>query len=233
MDKKQSKTKELSLRNKEYSIANPTDMSKLAVILKNHIIKNKLYAPIAGKNYVMVEGWQFAGGMMGIFPQVKEVKQIEPNTWMAQVEIIHQKTGQVISTGYALCSKKESKKSSFDEYAILSMAQTRAIGKAYRNIIGWIMKLAGYEATPAEEMVKGKIEATSTEAELQRDIDSLGNSPKIDELKKMLNGKSDEEKLADLKKRAGVQLKDFRITGGHASNLQALLLNQTVTNKEK
>jgi len=233
MDKKQSKTKKLSLRNKEYSIINPTDMSKLAVILKNHIIKNKLYAPIAGKNYVMVEGWQFAGGMMGIFPQVKEVKQIEPNTWMAQVEIIHQKTGQVISTGYALCSKKESKKSSFDEYAILSMAQTRAIGKAYRNIIGWIMKLAGYEATPAEEMVKGKIEATPVETEIQGDIDSLGTSPKIDELKKLLKGKSDEEKIADLKKRTGVQLKDFRITEKHASMLQALLLNQTVTNKEK
>ena len=34
------------------------------------------------------------------------------------------------------------------------MAQTRAIGKAYRNVIGWVMKLAGYEATPSEEMAK-------------------------------------------------------------------------------
>ena len=34
------------------------------------------------------------------------------------------------------------------------MAQTRAIGKAYRNLIGWVMKMAGYEATPKEEMVK-------------------------------------------------------------------------------
>jgi len=34
------------------------------------------------------------------------------------------------------------------------MAQTRAIGKAYRNVIGWVIKLAGYEGTPSEEMVK-------------------------------------------------------------------------------
>jgi len=34
------------------------------------------------------------------------------------------------------------------------MAQTRAIGKAYRNKIGFIMKLAGFQGTPAEEMKK-------------------------------------------------------------------------------
>ena len=43
-------------------------------------------------------------------------------------------------------------KRSFDEYAICSMAQTRAVGKAYRLLIGWLMKSAGYEATPLEEM---------------------------------------------------------------------------------
>ena len=32
------------------------------------------------------------------------------------------------------------------------MAQTRAIGKAYRNLLAWLMKAAGFEATPAEEM---------------------------------------------------------------------------------
>ncbi len=39
-----------------------------------------------------------------------------------------------------------------DEYAILSMAQTRAVGKAFRNQLAWLMKAAGFEATPAEEM---------------------------------------------------------------------------------
>jgi hypothetical protein len=32
------------------------------------------------------------------------------------------------------------------------MAQTRATGKAFRNLISWLMKAAGFEATPAEEM---------------------------------------------------------------------------------
>ena len=32
------------------------------------------------------------------------------------------------------------------------MAQTRAEGKAFRMILAWLMKAAGFEATPAEEM---------------------------------------------------------------------------------
>jgi hypothetical protein len=32
------------------------------------------------------------------------------------------------------------------------MSQTRAIGKAYRIYLGWIMKMAGFESTPLEEM---------------------------------------------------------------------------------
>jgi hypothetical protein len=39
------------------------------------------------------------------------------------------------------------------------MAQTRAIGKAYRNLLAWLMKAAGFEATPAEEMDFAKEEA--------------------------------------------------------------------------
>jgi hypothetical protein len=50
---------------------------------------------------------------------------------------------------------ERSKEKGFDEYAILSMAQTRAIGKTYRNVIGFVMKTAGYEARPAEEMTRG------------------------------------------------------------------------------
>ena len=37
-------------------------------------------------------------------------------------------------------------------YARRSMAQTRATGKACRLAFSWIMALAGYEPTPAEEM---------------------------------------------------------------------------------
>lgn len=149
-----AKNKEIVVKT-GYDLARPDQMSGLAKVLKEHIVKHKLYVTITGKNYVMVEGWQFGGGMMGLFPRVAKVENLSSGNevkWQATVEIVENKSGKVVSIGYAVCSNKEGKKKSFDEYAVLSMAQTRAIGKAYRNLLGWVMKLASFEATPSEEM---------------------------------------------------------------------------------
>ena len=94
---------------------------------------------------------------MGTYPRIVRVENMStPNEmkWKAEAEIVKMDDGKNIGYGFAICSNREYKKVKFDEYAILSMAQTRAIGKAYRNLIGWVMKLAGYEGTPSEEMVK-------------------------------------------------------------------------------
>lgn len=159
-------TKELVIKD-DFKISQPSKMSEMAGILKTHIVNQKLYTTISGKNYVHVEGWQFAGGMLGIFPKVTEVEDLSKENeikWKATVELID-RSGNVVSTGFAICSNKEIKKRGFAEYAVLSMAQTRAIGKAYRNIIGWVMKLAGYESTPSEEMSDKTVEKKTKEVE--------------------------------------------------------------------
>ncbi len=151
---KTAETKEIAVKN-NYSLDKIKDMTMMAKVLKNHVVHHKLYTNIKGKNYAHVEGWQFAGGLMGLHPRVTSVENLSNDKelkWRADVEIVETKTGRVISNGFAICSNKEAIKKSFDEYAVLSMAQTRAIGKAYRNLIGWVMKLAGYEGTPSEEM---------------------------------------------------------------------------------
>lgn len=131
-------------------------MGAMSKVLQDYIKKQGLSVNIVGKDYAMVEGWQFAGGLMGIYPRIKRVENLSSGAekkWLAEVELVD-RTDKVVGIGIAICSNAENKKRGFDEYAVLSMAQTRAIGKAYRNLIGWVMKLAGYEATPQEEMVK-------------------------------------------------------------------------------
>ena len=176
---------------KKYNIASPAQIVAMSKVLKKHIIDNNLYVQIAKSNYVLVEGWQFAGGLLGFFPKVTKVECLGPNKWMASVEIIRQKDSVVVSTGFALCSKSEGRKSTFDEYAILSMAQTRAIGKAYRNVIGWVIKLAGYEATPAEEMKQGKVAKPKlTIAEIVESIRRIKDKKTLNEMrKKIVSGK--------------------------------------------
>lgn len=140
-----------------YDIAAPSQMTAMAKVLKAHIVSQGLSTVIIGKNYVQVEGWQFAGGLMGMAAKIIKVENLSSGTekkWRTDVEIVRLKDNVSIGFGTAICSNLEGKKKSFDEYAICSMSQTRAIGKAYRNMIGWVIKLAGYESTPSEEMLK-------------------------------------------------------------------------------
>jgi hypothetical protein len=144
-----------------YDIVNKDSMLGLSNELSRLIIEKKLTTNIQGKNYVNVEGWMFCGSALGLNPVITEVTDLtrrgtEPGQveikYMAKCEVRNINTGQLVATGVAICSNFEHSKKRFDEYAILSMAQTRAIGKAYRNLLAWLMKAAGFEATPAEEM---------------------------------------------------------------------------------
>lgn len=60
--------------------------------------------------------------------------------------------GKKRGSGFGTCSNIELAKTSLDEFAVMSMAQTRAIGRSFKNVLGFIMKAAGYKPTPSEEM---------------------------------------------------------------------------------
>ena len=146
---------EMQTINPSYNIINKDSMLKLSTELSQLIKEKGLSSNIQGKQFVNVEGWQFAGASLGLMPIITSTQDLSNETaikYMATCEVRNITTGQLVATGIALCSNAEKTKRFFDEYAILSMAQTRAIGKAYRNLLAWLMKAAGFEATPAEEM---------------------------------------------------------------------------------
>ncbi|MBJ6118973.1 hypothetical protein JAO76_12265 [Pontibacter sp. BT310] len=138
-----------------YDIAKSDETMHLAVDLAKFIKENRLYQNIQGKEYVNVEGWQYAGSRLGILPVVEHVVNISGDDeikYQAKVNLLDLRSQLVVGAGFAICSNKEQGKKYYQEFAIASMAQTRAIGKAYRNILAWIIRAAGYEPTPAEEM---------------------------------------------------------------------------------
>lgn len=142
-------------RIESYDIAKSDETMHLAIDLAKFIKENKLFQNIQGKEYVNVEGWQYAGSRLGILPVVEHVINVSTDTelkYQAKVNLLNLRTEQVVGAGFAICSNKEQGKKYYQEFAIASMAQTRAIGKAYRNILAWIIRAAGYEPTPAEEM---------------------------------------------------------------------------------
>ena len=153
---------EMQITSPSYELINKDSMLKLSTELSKLIKEKGLSSNIQGKQFVNVEGWQFAGASLGLMPIITSTQDLSNETaikYMATCEVRNITTGQLVATGIALCSNAEKTKRFFDEYAILSMAQTRAIGKAYRNLLAWLMKAAGFEATPAEEMDFARDEA--------------------------------------------------------------------------
>ena len=141
-----------------YDIAKSDETLHLAVDLAKFIKENRLFQNIQGKEYVNVEGWQYAGSRLGILPVVEHVINISTDDeikYQAKVNLLDLRSQQVVGAGFAICSNKEQGKKYYQEFAIASMAQTRAIGKAYRNILAWVIRAAGYEPTPSEEMDYG------------------------------------------------------------------------------
>ena len=60
--------------------------------------------------------------------------------------------GVILATAESSCMRDEGNWKSKANYQLRSMAQTRAASKAARMLLSWVVVLAGYSPTPAEEM---------------------------------------------------------------------------------
>ncbi len=128
-------------------IARATDTANA---LMSVVRKQKLTAKIQGKEYPLVEAWTLCGTMLGVFPVCVSTGRVDDG-WEARVEA-RTLAGQVVGAAEAQCLRSERTWQNRDDYALRSMAQTRATSKALRIPLGFVMTLAGLEATPAEEM---------------------------------------------------------------------------------
>jgi len=176
-----------------YSLESPHTLIALADDLSKFITEQHLSVKIQGKNFVTVEGWQFAGVSLGLVPVIQSIQNlstVDEYKYQCSVNLIQVKSGEVVGTGYALCSNKEPNKRSFQEYAILSMSQTRAISRAYRNVLAWLMKASGFEPTPAEEIVD-EFERPEPRSEPPRQQQPPGgvSNDRIAQVIEALNGK--------------------------------------------
>jgi hypothetical protein len=137
-----------------FGTSDPTEViqkaSEVAAALKDVITKKQLFSKIQGKDHVRVEGWQLLGSMLGISAVCVGTETVEGG-WKATVEA-RRMDGMAVGRADAVCTRKENQWKNRDDYALLSMAQTRATSKALRGPLGFVVSLAGYSATPAEEV---------------------------------------------------------------------------------
>lgn len=121
-----------------------------ASALKAIVKDAKLNIEISGRDYLKFEGWQTVAKFFGASVGIEWSKPIA-NGWEARA-VVYDKDNKIISAAESSCGRDEKTWATRPDFAVRSMAQTRASSKALRNVFAWVVVLAGLEATPAEEM---------------------------------------------------------------------------------
>jgi hypothetical protein len=129
-----------------------TGATAIANELAQLIRTRKLAVNIQGREFVKVEGWTVLGALLGVIAREESVIEREDGSYLATIQLVRMKDDVIVSRGSAECGMDEPTWANRPKYARRSMALTRATGKASRLAFSWIMALAGYEPTPAEEM---------------------------------------------------------------------------------
>jgi hypothetical protein len=147
-----------------------------------HLVDEKhLAVPIGQSEHLKVEAWCALGAMVGVSPMTEWTRPCQGAdvpAYEARVTAVRIATGQVICAAEADCWSDEYKslrdggfrhnwvpgcpvhdthpktpcEYAPTRHALRSMAQTRATSKALGQALRWIVVLAGYSGTPAEEM---------------------------------------------------------------------------------
>jgi hypothetical protein len=147
----------------------------VADLLMDVVHKQNLFKKIGPSTHIYVTAWQFLAHFYGISAKVISVEPyVDELTgaagFKATAEAMMMTTGMVISAGSALCLNNEANWSTRPKYEykngqrqqvgeeivpsfqLYSMASTRAVGKVLSNVLRFVVMLAGFDPTPAEEM---------------------------------------------------------------------------------
>ncbi len=133
---------------------------------------------IGGRRHPRFELLQIVAAMFRCTARVTETRRISaPDGWEAVAEVVHVPTGTIVARGEGMCTVDEPLWRARMRYEIRggqriaageepvsdhqrrAMAQTRACSRALRLALGWVLGLAGYEPTAAEELPAAETEA--------------------------------------------------------------------------
>ncbi len=176
-------TSDLSLYQnaQEISVFRPpaevlAEAQKAAAALKDVVIQTKAAIRLGESEHLKSEAWQTLGHFYGLTGRIKETRFVQfgdVRGFEAFAELVHVASGKIVSTAESMCLSDESRWSARTKYEwkdnkrvkvgeeqvplfqLRSMAQTRAISRVHANALKWVVVLAGYNPTPAEEIMEG------------------------------------------------------------------------------
>ena len=156
---------------------------------------------IGGRKHPKFELLQIVSQMFHVTARATSTTRIQDGNldgWECTAEAFHIPTQSVVAIAQSMCTNdemqwntrpkyewKDGKKVKLGDEPVptfqrRSMAQTRACSKALRLAVGWVLGLAGYAATAAEEMTgneDGGAEPKATVQQPQRSSQTQGSQP--------------------------------------------------------
>lgn len=164
---------EVKESEKALAIQTPQDLGKpkqdtqfakaSAELLVDIIEKNHWSRSLGGSSkHIQYEGWQTAGKYYGYMVKTYDAEPVEIagiQGFRAMARVVNEVTGIEIGGAEAYCMRDEPNWKTKPIFQLASMAQTRAGSKALRQILGFVVALAGYSPTPQEEITGNEVEA--------------------------------------------------------------------------
>ena len=151
--------------------------TRAAKQLVDIVKQNKWNVNIQGNDYLRFEAWQTVGRFFGYTVKTEKTNYIEigGNRGFEATASVLDSTGIIVGGAESVCMSDEKQWATKPLYALKSMAQTRAGARALRQILSWVVVLAGYKPTPVEEI------GTEVQEDLEREkqIDSWQPNHKV------------------------------------------------------
>lgn len=127
--------------------------ARMAQVLLEVVQRAKdLEVHIGGRRYLRAEAWMTVAAFHSATVTVDSVDALPDGKGYVARASVHARDGRVISSAESSCSRDEPAWQNRPDYALRSMAQTRAAAKALRLAFAYIPVLAGFAPTPAEEV---------------------------------------------------------------------------------
>ena len=136
--------------------ASIVEHDKLAAIqLAKAVHDLGLSQQIQGRQYLKAEAWSFAARILSLGVETDDPKPFTDTNnqpgYACRARVLDS-DGRVLASASAICTRWEKRWTTADDFAIYSMSQTRAVGKAFRIALGALAQLAGFEPVSVEEL---------------------------------------------------------------------------------
>lgn len=142
------------------------DSDMVITKLKAFVNKHNLALERGGKLYLRAEAWQYLANLLGLHPAFDSAAEVmesrAPNGKDFRQYVVttgctlYDKDQHEVGRAMMIASNHEPFLRGKELFATWGMSQTRAFSRAMRNIYGYLVLAAGYQALPWEELGEGE-----------------------------------------------------------------------------